>query len=137
MRLEKNSQRLLKNITSIRFQPTFRRTKLRKHTKISEFCLRSCQGNFKVKHDQTKLHHWAVCPKGNTLYIIPTGFIQTKNFFYLDQTPSVQWRCHVKNVYGTDNGVVLARCGGPKNELKLLFGMMTILMGTCCNFMQV
>ena len=65
-----------------------------------------------IFYDQTKLHHWAVCLKGNTQ------------------------EC-VKNVYGTDNGVVLARCGGPENKLKLLFGMMTILMGTCCNFMQV
>ena len=56
----------------------FLSNKIAKAHKISEFCVRSCQENFKVKHDQTKLHHWAVCPKGNTLYIILTGFIQTK-----------------------------------------------------------
>ena len=90
-----------------------------------------------IVYDQTKLHHWAVCLKGNTLYIIRTGrsfFLPGPNTIIAVEVPCQE--C-VKNVYGTDNGVVLARCGGPENKLKLLFGMMTILMGTCCNFMQV
>ena len=53
-----------------------------------------------IFYDQTKLHHWAICLKGNTLYIIRTGRVYlNKDFFYLDQTPLLQWRYHVKNVY--------------------------------------
>ena len=51
-----------------------------------------------IVYDQTKLHHWAICLKGNTL--IRTGRVYLiKDFFYLDQTPLLQWRYHVKNVY--------------------------------------
>lgn len=49
------------------------------HKNIKLLCALLSGENFKVKRDQTKLHqHRAVCSKGNTLYIIPTGFIQTK-----------------------------------------------------------
>ena len=36
-----------------------------------------------IVYDQTKLHHWAVCLKGNTLYIIRTGQVYlNKQFFF-------------------------------------------------------
>ena len=53
-------------------------------------CVRCCRENFKVKHDQTKLHHWSVCPKGNTRHIILRKFVQTKVFpAIVSQTPNL------------------------------------------------